>query len=106
MSAVALAAWGAFAFGAVYPWAYAPLAIGSAAVGLLGLVSGTRPAWAPNRVLLGALAAVLVVAAIQLVPLPLDILTRLSPGTLTFLESYDFRFAQTPLRDLSPDIRH
>jgi len=106
VGSVGLAAFGAFAFGAVYPWAYTPLAIGSVVVGLLGVVSGTRPVWSPNRLLLAALAAVLLVAGIQLVPLPLDLLSRLSPGTLPFLESYDFRFAPTPARTLGAEVRH
>src|SRR5207244_3579361 len=33
--------WGALAFGAVYPWAYAPLLLACAALGVVGLVRGT-----------------------------------------------------------------
>ena len=44
-STLLLVAWGAFAFGGVYAWAYAPLVIGSIVVGLLGCVTGGRPLW-------------------------------------------------------------
>jgi O-antigen ligase len=88
-----LIAWGAFAFGAVYPWAYRPLAIGSAIVGLAGLVTGSRPALSCNKLLFAALAGIAAVAVLQLVPLPVDLLSKASPGTATFLANYDFRFS-------------
>ena len=44
---IATIAWGALAFGAVYPWAYWPLAIASAGLGLWGIFD-TR-AWADPR---------------------------------------------------------
>lgn len=93
LSALLLAAWGTFAFGAVYAWAYTPLAVGSAAVGLIGLASGTRPVWTPNRTLLLALAGIGAVALAQIVPLSLTMLSRVSPGTIDFLTAYDFRYA-------------
>lgn len=88
-----LIAWGTFAFGAVYAWAYTPLAIGCALVGLLGLAAGQRPVWTPNRVLLLALMGIGLVGAVQLVPLPISLLTSISPGTASFLASYDLRFS-------------
>jgi O-antigen ligase len=88
-----LVAWGAFAFGAVYPWAYMPLALGAALTGLLGLTTGTRPAWPANRPLFVAFAAVFMVAGVQLIPLPFGLLGRVSPATVAFLQQYDFRYA-------------
>lgn len=90
---VALVAWGVFAFGSPYPWAYGPLALGSALVGLLGLFTGSRPLWTTNRVLLVALSGIAVVAIVQLIPLPLDWLTRVSPGTVAYLARYDLRYS-------------
>ena len=52
-AALALIAWGAFAFGAVYPWAYTPLGVGCAMVGLAGLLTGSRPVWTTNELLVG-----------------------------------------------------
>ena len=76
-AAILLAAWGALAFGAEYPWAYAPLLVFGAVVGLLGLavpVTGARhlPSMA---VVLGAVFAA---AALQVVPLPEQVLAHLS----------------------------
>ncbi len=97
-----------FAFGAVYPWAYGPLAAGSALVGLLGLFTGSRPVWASNRLLLVALAGIAAVAVVQLVPLPLDRLTRVSPGTVAWLARYDLRYQviTDPFGDTAAVIRH
>ena len=105
---IALVAWGVFAFGSPYPWAYRPLAIGSALVGLLGLFTGSRPVWASNRVLLMALAGIAMVTAVQLVPLPLDWLTRVSPGTVAYLAGYDLRYSVIidPFGDVTSALRH
>lgn len=88
-----LVAWGALAFGAVYSWAYTPLAIACALVGLLGLITGHRPVWTPNRTLLLALLGIGLVGVVQLVPLPLAVLSAVSPGTASFLANYDLRFS-------------
>ncbi|HUR33928.1 MAG TPA: O-antigen ligase family protein [Vicinamibacterales bacterium] len=90
-----LVAWGTFAFGAAYPWAYQPLAIGSALVGAAALVTGGRPFWSPNRWLLIALLGIFVVGIVQVIPLPLAVLQRISPGTVAFLANYDFRYSLT-----------
>ena len=62
-------AWGAFAFGAVYPWAYWPLAALSALAGVTGLFAGTATLRASG---IGAVAAALclvaTVVALQLLP--------------------------------------
>ncbi len=105
---VALVAWGVFAFGAVYPWAYGPLAVGSVLVGLLGLFTGSRPVWTSNRWLLVALAGIAAVAGLQLVPLPLDWLARISPGTVAYLARYDLRYSVIvdPFGEVTSALRH
>src|SRR5262245_46061746 len=80
---VAGIAWGAFAFGAVYPWAYWPLAIAAAAVALVGVVAPAAIDWRTldlTAVTL-TLAIVLVAAAAQLVPLPATTIHAISPQT-------------------------
>jgi O-antigen ligase len=81
-------AWGALAFGAVYPWAFLPLA-----VTLLGIAAWQ---WRPSRPA-GLLpwTAVLLVAAVaaQLVPLGVGTLTRISPAALRVVASLDVAVA-------------
>src|SRR4051812_26647139 len=95
-STLLLVAWGTFAFGAVYSWAYAPLAAGIALVGLLALFTGSRPAWNPNRLLLLSILGIGLLAAGQLISLPIPLLSRLSPGTTAFLSRVDFGFSIPP----------
>ena len=85
-------AWGAFAFGAVYQWAYVPLAIVCACVGLFGLATGTRSV-ADARWVLVPIAGIGLVGAIQLLPLPGSWLAQVSPGTVAFLRRYDLAYA-------------
>jgi O-antigen ligase len=87
-------AWGAFAFGAVYPWAYWPLALVCAASGIAGLYArgGLHPP-AEGRGLLAALAAVAAAALLQLVPLPVGLVGAFSPHRLELLNQLDVRFA-------------
>jgi O-antigen ligase len=91
-STLLLVAWGCFAFGAVYPWAYAPLIAGSAVVGLIGIVTGGRPLLRSNRALVAALLGIAVVAGLQLIPMPSMLLAWISPATFDFLRHYDLRF--------------
>jgi O-antigen ligase len=104
-------AWGAFAFGAVYPWAYVPLGIACAVVGGYGLLRGRLQSWASdvrspepgvrgcfgaiNPPLAVGLALVALAILIQLVPLPHDTLVRLNPATDAFLRRYDLQYAAT-----------
>jgi len=78
---LAAIAWGAFAFGAVYPWAYWPLAAVSAANAVVGLTVHRRVATKPLG--LGALAVAfamfLVAGLVQLAPLSLGGLASVSP---------------------------
>ncbi|MEQ1871830.1 MAG: hypothetical protein ABL961_17570, partial [Vicinamibacterales bacterium] len=85
-------AWGTFAFGAVYEWAYVPLAIACALIGLAGLIRGHVPLQRLGLLVLG-LAAIALVGALQLVPLPPDLLKSISPGSDRFLRAYHFGYA-------------
>ena len=88
--------WGAFAFGAVYDWAYRPLLWGCAGVGLLGLVApganghGRRAFNWPIAVALGLLLAAV---GVQLLPLAPGTIARLSPATDLLLRKHDVLYA-------------
>ena len=92
-SLTCLVAWGILAFGGVYAWGYVPLTIGASLMGAWSLVTRVRFAhcrpgpsgWATG----GVLCAVL----LQLLPLPVDVLRRISPHTDDFLLKYDLRYA-------------
>lgn len=91
---VAVIAWGALAFGAVYPWAFAPLLIACAAIGVVAIVVyRSRPLDSGTRAALVATVAVLAAACIQVVPLPGNVLGAISPGTDAFLRDFDFAYA-------------
>lgn len=73
-----LLAWGALAFGAEYPWAYAPLLVFCTTVGLLGLAAVRGPR--EERTVVLALSLTFCAGALQLVPLPEHVLTLVSPA--------------------------
>jgi hypothetical protein len=88
---VACIAWGAFAFGAVYPWAFWPLVIGTQIVAFAGLFAA-GPAGAralEPRSLSIALGALVLFIFIQLVPLPISIVRALSPATIESVVQLD-----------------
>lgn len=88
---MAAVVWGALAFGAVYRWAYTPLAIACAFVGLVALVTERRSG--PRLGALGAaLAAIAITAALQIVPLSEATFGRVSPAGDAFLRNYDFSY--------------
>ena len=91
-STLVAVAWGAFAFGAVYRWAYVPLAVACACVGLFGFATGTRSIRDVRWVLV-PIVGIGVVGAIQLIPLPSSWLMMVSPGTAAFLRRYDLAYA-------------
>ena len=94
LAAVLLVAWGALAFGAVYPWAYTPLLAGCALTGATALVvHRSRRLPDPTRLAVIGLLVVLAAGAVQLVPLPASVLDAVSPKTGAFLESYDLGYA-------------
>lgn len=92
---VLLVAWGVGAFGAVYPWAYAPLLAGAAAVGLWGLLTTPRDA-TTSRALGTALLAVGVAVVLQVLPLPRSVLQSVSPEAVRLLRQYSLQYAAYP----------
>jgi hypothetical protein len=98
---VATLAWGALAFGAVYAWAYWPLAISSASLGLWASV--TTRAWRDPRArtLLIALGATALAIGVQLIALPYSVLAWLSPGVDTFLRQFAVGYHPAALHPLS-----
>jgi O-antigen ligase len=89
---VAIVAAATLAFGAVYPWAYLPLFIVAAGIGIAGLRRGLPPERRPL-----AVAILLAWAAIgaQLLPLPRDLVHTFSPHTESILAAYSLTFADT-----------
>ena len=83
--------WGALAFGAVYRWAYVPLAVGCAVVGIAALLTDRRRGPSIGA-LTAALAAIAVAAALQLIPLSPRAFAAISPGGDAFLRTYDFSY--------------
>lgn len=94
-------AWGALSFGAVYPWAYWPLAAGAAALGL-HTIRATR-AWQDPRArrLAIALGAVALAIGIQLITLPYAWLDRLSPAVDRFLRDYQIAYHPASVHTLT-----
>jgi O-antigen ligase len=96
VTAVSTVVWGTLSFGAVYPWAYRPLALMCAATGLLALAfKGRRDVFTPALALW--CAAVAITVALQLVPLPRGLLAMVSPGTDRFLNEYDLAYRASGL---------
>ena len=97
---LATLAWGAFAFGAVYDWAFRPLGMAAIVVGVTALLLYRRRA--ALALPFGLVCAALTCAvAVQLAPLPDAVLTRVSPGTASFLSRYDFTYTA----ERTPDPR-
>jgi O-antigen ligase len=88
---VAGVAWGAFAFGAVYPWAYWPLAIAATGVAFAGLVTPASIPWQTLDLTMITIvfALFLVAAAAQLVPLPAATVRAISPETQPIVAQLD-----------------
>ena len=91
---VVVIAWGALAFGAVYPWAFRPLLIACAVIGAAGVLAGRgRQIGGATRAALLALVAVLAAAGLQLIPLSPAVIGAVSPATDGFLRNYDLAYA-------------
>jgi hypothetical protein len=91
VATVVALAWGALAFGSVYQWAYTPLAVGVAAIGLLDLIALRRGRPPIGGVSIG-LAAIGVAMAIQLIPVSKTALNRISPAASGFQQQYNQAF--------------
>lgn len=94
-----LVAWGAFAFGAVYPWAYWPLAAACQLAGLASTFVGrgvmTRCA---TPAFVATLAAFAVCVCVQVLPMPAGTLAAVSPGTPALVSRLDPAFAADLVR--------
>src|SRR5262249_33760595 len=95
LGAVCLVAWGVLAFGSPYPWAYVPLAVGSALVGLATWfdTAPPNPFAADQRHLLIALGVVMLAGIVQLIPLPARVVDAVSPANAAILGRIDLVFA-------------
>ena len=91
--AVSLVVWGALSFGAVYPWAYWPLLIGSAAAGLLGMFMPGPRAAPVNWPIALCLAALVLAVGLQLVPVPRGALLWITPEADAYLRQADLPYA-------------
>jgi O-antigen ligase len=98
-----LVAWGALAFGAVYPWAWRPLMAGAALVGIASLWHcAGRGHGAGDRAVLTGLVLVAVAAAAQLLPLPPAVVETISPNAPRLLAEQSLAFAVLENRAAHP----
>jgi hypothetical protein len=95
-----LIAWGACAFGAVYPWAFIPLFGGCVAVALVMLAERRTPAPA-DRAPVIALLVLVTAIVVQLVPVPVSLIQSISPETDTFLRWYEVGYRNLSSHPLS-----
>jgi hypothetical protein len=101
-----LIAWGALAFGANYDWAYTPLFMAAAAVGLLGLFApGSRVRRPIAWPIFIAAALVALIGFVQLIPLSPATIAAVSPATDQFLRKYDVAY-QLAASTGAPGYRH
>jgi hypothetical protein len=100
---IAAAAWGALAFGAVYPWAYWPLVIVAVGVAAAGLVSRAPVGWRQLDLSSTslALAVFLAAATVQIVPLPLPAVRAISPEAPSIIAQRNLT-AQLELKTTRP----
>ncbi len=89
-SLVFLVAWGVLAFGAVYPWGYWPLiGISFVVAGLVAATGHTICASVAERCIGFGLGLFAVGAMLQLVPVSMTLLARVTPETVQALERMD-----------------
>lgn len=96
-------AWGTLAFGAVYPWAYWPLAIASIGLGLWGIALGGTWADPRTRHLSLALGAIAAAVFIQIIDVPYSWLDTLSPSVERFLREFQIGYLPAGRHALSLD---
>jgi putative inorganic carbon (HCO3(-)) transporter len=92
--ALLVIAWGVFAFGAVYPWAYWPLFAATAVIGIVHIFA--RSPVGTNTNVVRAFALIAAAMAIQLVPLPQAVIAFVSPATDALLRQHDLAYAGNP----------
>jgi O-antigen ligase/polysaccharide polymerase Wzy-like membrane protein len=96
-ASLALVAWGALAFGAVYPWAWHPLIAGALVVGASALAVARRNGASSRGMgVLWALLVVALAASLQLVPLSVSWRQALSPATESYLLAHDLAYTVAP----------
>lgn len=98
---IAAIVWGALAFGAVYPWAYWPLAVAAQASGFLGLFTRHRAVAGMSRQTAVALVVLAAAPLVQVVPLSRVSLQTISSATVETLDRVDLTFAVTGSHSLS-----
>jgi O-antigen ligase len=92
---------GTLAFGSVYAWGYLPLLAAAAVIGIAGLRrGGLSPALRPVA---AGLLAIWLAAAVQLIPLPTNVLRALSPSTVVVASSYSLAYTGDEWLRLSID---
>jgi hypothetical protein len=100
VTTVASLAWGALAFGATYQWASRPLMAACVLAGALAWLAARRVSAAASIAVpvtvLAAMAVLAVAVALQLLPLPAILLTRLSPTALTVVTQHDLAYVAQP----------
>jgi O-antigen ligase len=92
-AAALVLAWGALSFGAVYEWAYWPLAAGCLLCGVFALTRRAHIPRVPSVLAAAALMAVAAATIVQLIPLPVNLLAALSPRAGRVLSELDILFA-------------
>lgn len=87
---IAVIAWGVFAFGAVYPWAYWPVVVTATAVAVASIIiaRGANNPPLHLRALAIAFGCFIGAVAVQLIPLPLSLVAQLSPASMRLLQDY------------------
>jgi hypothetical protein len=93
---IAALAWGTFVFGAVYAWAYWPLAAACLGLGAWGVVQARDALTGQLRKLVWALVAVGCAIGLQLVPVPLAVFRALSPHGDQFLSQFNLAYGVDP----------
>src|SRR5262249_5374150 len=86
-------AWGALAFGAVYPWAYWPLAAACLIAGAIGTAAGSLPIARGSRALAIALIVLGTAIALQLLPLANHVVGIVSPHAPGLVKDLNPAFA-------------
>jgi hypothetical protein len=106
IATVLLVAWGALAFGAVYPWAYTPLLAGCAALGGGAWLIASRLR-APDRhvrALIVCLGLVIAGGVLQLIPLAPGVRQTISPASEAFLQANDLAYSSASARHAQTGI--
>jgi O-antigen ligase len=87
-------AWGAIAFGAVYPWASVALAIGVLTCALVALRAPA--AWRPGTAITRPLVALMLAVSLQLVPMPPWLADAVSPAAHDYMARQELKDPGAP----------